>query len=99
MRNEDLLIVAFDKDPKGRDISLLMVQRKEKDKISIELFEKYVIITTRIFIFSQYFADTILIRKTIKAHGRRRLLPCFAHGICLESANRTDRKPNLSEWE
>ena len=36
MRNEDLLIVAFDKDPKGRDISLLMVQRKEKDKISIE---------------------------------------------------------------
>lgn len=36
MRNEDLLIVAFDKDPKGRDISILMVQRKERDKISIE---------------------------------------------------------------
>ena len=36
MRNEDLLIVAFDKDPKGRDITLLMVQRKESDKISIE---------------------------------------------------------------
>ena len=36
MRNEDLLIVAFDKDPKGKDISILMVQRKEKDKISIE---------------------------------------------------------------
>ena len=36
MRNEDLLIVAFDKYPKDRDITLLMVQRKESDKISIE---------------------------------------------------------------
>ena len=36
MRNEDLLIVAFDKDPKDRDITILMVQRKESDKISIE---------------------------------------------------------------
>lgn len=36
MRNEDLLIVAFDKDPKDRDITLLMVQRKESEKISIE---------------------------------------------------------------
>ena len=36
MRNEDLLIVAFDKDPKGRDNSLLMAHRREKDKISIE---------------------------------------------------------------
>ena len=36
MRNEDLLIVAFDKDPNGKDVSILMVQRKEKDKFNIE---------------------------------------------------------------
>ena len=35
MRNEDVLIVAIDIDPSGRDKPLMMIQRNENGKIKI----------------------------------------------------------------
>lgn len=36
MRNEDCLTVSFDKDPKGRDKTILLVWRKTQDGFFIE---------------------------------------------------------------
>ena len=35
MRHDDVLVVAIDIDPSGRDKPLMMVQRSENDKIKI----------------------------------------------------------------